>query len=125
MLRRMPARLLLALLAAGLLPAFVSCKLVTAPVRVVGAVAKGTAKAGKKAAVATAEAFDKSDEEKAAEEEEKEKEDAKTKKTEEKAAPEPAPAAPGVETLPPEYLPELPGTGQPLPGDEPLPYQGQ
>ena len=51
----MPFRPFLLLLGAGSLIVLPSCKLITVPVRVVGAVAEGTAKVGKKAAVATAD----------------------------------------------------------------------
>ena len=124
MLRAMSARLLPALFAVGLVPALVSCKLATAPVRVVGAVAKTTAKAGKKAAVATADAFDKSEEEKAAEKKEKENEDAKAKEAEDKAAPESTEALPPPEPLPQDYLPDLPDAG-PDPDSTGIPYQDQ
>lgn len=123
----MPFRPFLLLLVAGTLIVLPSCKLITVPVRVVGAVAEGTAKVGKKAAVATADAFSESEEEKKEEAKEKAKEEAAKKNAEEKSAPadeESGPAAaPAQDTLPDDYLPATPGTEPSLPGDEPLPYQ--
>ena len=123
MVGAMPFRPFLLLLGAGSLIVLPSCKLFTVPVRVVGAVAEGTAKVGKKAAVATADAFSESEEEK----KEEAKEKAAKKKAEEESAPatesaDPA-GAPAQDTLPDDYLPPLQETEPSLSEDEPFPYQ--
>jgi hypothetical protein len=114
-----------------MIAALPSCGLVKAPFKVAGAVVEGTAKVGKKAYDKSAGAFKKSDEEKAAEAKEKEEKKAKEKAEQQKKDAANAPANPvapaGPEgTMPSDdYLPPLPGTGQPLPDDAPVPYQGQ
>lgn len=124
-------RVSLLLFSLGIALAIPSCGLIKAPFRVVGAVADGTAKVGKKAAVATADALTTSEEEKAAKEKKKQEKEAKeaAKNPNGKKAPADGKKAaePGSksepESLPEDYLPPLPGTSEPLPDDSSLPYQ--
>lgn len=130
-LRPMLHRAFLPFLGLGIALSLPSCGLIKAPFRVVGAVADGTAKVGKKAAVATADAFTTSEEEKAAKEKKKQEKEAKeaAKNPDGKKAPEDGKktAEPGSksepESLPDDYLPPLPGTSEPLPDDSSVPYQ--
>lgn len=122
-MRRWIPALLIALTSAFALP---SCGLIKLPFRVVGAVAKGTAKTGKKAYDASAKALSKSEKEKAAEKKEKELEKLQEQQAEKKPAPAPIDISPATDAAPAadDYLPPpLPGTDYPLPDDAPLPYQ--
>jgi len=85
-----------------------SCGLIKLPFRVAGAVVEGTAHVGKKAYDASADAFSKSDEEKAADAEKK------ARKQAEKEAKDPAaePAAKPADTVP-EMLPESAPAAEP------------
>ena len=127
----MSERLFMHVTAAALIVSLSSCGLVKMPFKVAGAVVEGTAKVGKKAYDKSADAFTKSDEEKAEEAKEKEEKKAKEKAEQRKkdAAHLPAnplPPAAAQETMPSnDYLPPLPGTDQPLPDDAPVPYQRQ
>lgn len=116
--------------AAVMIAALTSCGLVKAPFKVAGAVVEGTAKVGKKAYDKSADAFTKSDEEKAEEAKEEAEKEAKRESEEKKKEAEAAkPVTPPGTTqgqIPDDdYLPPLPETGQPLPDDAPVPYQGQ
>lgn len=119
--------------AAVMIAALTSCGLVKAPFKVAGAVVEGTAKVGKKAYDRSADAFTKSDEEKAEEAKEEAEKEAK-RELEEKKKEADAAKREGAVTPPgttqgqipdDDYLPPLPETGQPLPDDAPVPYQGQ
>lgn len=117
---------------AAMFPLLSSCGLVRAPFKVAGAVVEGTAKVGKKAYDKSANAFKKSDEEKAEEAKEEAEKEAKEKAGEKKAQAKILPQDPAQQPAPPpeplpsdDYLPPLPGTDQPLPDDAPVPYQGQ
>ena len=108
-----------------------SCGLIKVPFKVAGAVVEGTAHVGKKAYNASADAFGDSEEEKK-EKAKKAKEEAAKKQAEEKEARQKeveahAPATQASEAAPPpdDYLPDPPETNQTLPGDDPVPYQGQ
>ena len=118
--------------AAVMIAALTSCGLVKAPFKVAGAVVEGTAKVGKKAYDKSADAFTKSDEEKAEEAKEEAEKEAKRESEEKKKEAEaakkeavPPPDATQGQIPDDDYLPPLPETGQSLPDDAPVPYQGQ
>lgn len=113
-----PTRLIVLLSSLGLL---VSCGAVKLPFRVAGAVAQGTARAGKRAADSTSAAMERR--RKAKEAAEKQKEAEEQKKTA-KEAPAADGATPESQTAPKEeFLPPLPEPD--LPEDLPLPYPGE
>jgi len=133
----MNRRLLLSCLLATGLP---SCGLVKLPFRVAGAAIEGTATVGKAGYNASKKAFSKSDEEKAKEKKEKaekakrEAEEDKAKRAGEThqhsdATRQQQQRLDQQQQPPPPYpddtLPPLPPDNAPLPGDEPVPYQGQ
>lgn len=96
-----------------------SCGLIKLPFKVAGAVVEGTAHVGKKAYDASADAFSKSDEEKAAAAEKKaakqaEKEGKKDKRDKDDKDPAAKPDAKPAEA---EFLPEVPA--EPAPAVEP------
>jgi len=131
MIPGMSGRLLILFLAPAIALCLPSCGLIKVPFKVAGAVVEGTAKVSKKAYDASADALTKSDEEIAREAKEEAAKEAKQQQgnkilppVESRRAEAPA-DAPGLIAPPPDYLPPLPGTEQPLPDDSSVPYEGQ